>query len=88
MACVVYTRQSDTTNDKRADPGDDTLSLEAQAHACRAHAARHGWEILETYSEQFSGFSDQRQQFQRMLRDIKANHKSHAPGDPRASPRS
>jgi hypothetical protein len=38
--------------------------------------------VLATYPEQFTGFSDQWVQYQRMHRDIKANHKHYRPKHP------
>jgi DNA invertase Pin-like site-specific DNA recombinase len=82
MACVIYCRQSDTTNDKRSREDGETLSLEAQITACREHAGKMAWPVLSVYAEQFSGLADVRPAYQRMLAEIKRNLKAHPPGDP------
>jgi len=82
MACLIYARQSDTNNSKRATEDGETLSIEAQLHACRAHAAGRGWPVAAEYHEQFSGLADQRPEYQRMLTEIKRSHQVHSPGHP------
>jgi len=78
---VIYARQSDLTGGARGED-DGALPLDAQINACRAHAAKLGLIVLQAYQEQFSGLSDQRPQYLRMLADLKANVRSHKKGDP------
>jgi DNA invertase Pin-like site-specific DNA recombinase len=78
----IYARQSDQKNDKRATEDSETLSLEAQVSACRAHAKAQGWIIAGEYAEQFTGTVDDRPKYQAMLGDIKRNLKTHPEGTP------
>lgn len=80
-AAYIYCRQSDPYGGAKNE-GDDALSLDAQIAACRAHAAKLGHAVVGEYTEQFTGLSDQRPQYLKMLADLKANAKAHKKGDP------
>lgn len=62
VKAVIYVRISDR-NQKET-------SLEAQEKECRQHAEKKGYTVIKVYSDKYiTGRTDERPQFQRMIRD-------------------
>jgi len=49
------------------------LSLDFQLETCRALAAKNGWDVTALYQDVGSAKTDQREQFQKLITDAKAN---------------
>lgn len=63
--CVIYARFS-SSNQREA-------SIDQQESACRSYAARNGLTVLRVYADRaLTGRTDQRPQFQQMIRDSSA----------------
>lgn len=84
MLSISYARQSDQANSKRVNAEDDeTLSIGSQLTACREKAAENKDKIIREFSEQFTGLTDARPQYQEMIRFLKDNIRRHPkPDDP------
>lgn len=63
LKAVVYQRVS---TDRQAAEG---ISLEAQEAMARERCAKHGWEVVGTYTDVMSGRSSKRPEFMRLLAD-------------------
>lgn len=64
--CVIYSRCSTQMQ------ADDELSIPAQVAECRKFAASKDWQVVGEYADAgFSGRTDERPQFQRMIDDAK-----------------
>jgi DNA invertase Pin-like site-specific DNA recombinase len=66
MKAAIYTRIS--SRDRQGD----NYSLDAQEAACRSLAKRQGWEVVEVFTDQKSGSTMERPDFQGMLRQAQA----------------
>ncbi|GAA5439225.1 hypothetical protein Dcae01_00724 [Deinococcus caeni] len=64
---AVYLRVSG-----KLQAGPDRFGLQSQEHECRAYAARLGLSVARVYVDQITGVSDDREQFQQLLRDAEA----------------
>jgi DNA invertase Pin-like site-specific DNA recombinase len=78
---IIYSRQSDPYGGAKGE-GEDGLSVEAQTAACREHAAKLGLAVHQEYQEQFSGLSEDRPVYKRLMEDVRRNVKAHKKGDP------
>ena len=72
MRVAIYCRLSDEDRNK-ANPNDDSESIQNQKNMLLNHALKQGWEIYDIYSDDdYTGSDRNRPEFNRMLRDAEA----------------